>query len=172
MFRELNILKIFLESPTKEFNVREASRELKITPATASKFLKEYAKKSILIERKDRNFIFYKANLDSELYKDIKIFYSIRRIKDSGFIDEINKFYMKPAIILFGSARYGLDTAESDFDIAVISESTKEFPKKQAFEKILRRKIHLILTMDIKSIENKHLINNILNGIVLQGDVK
>ena len=41
MFKELNTMKIFLEEPNREFNIREASRILKIAPATASKELKE-----------------------------------------------------------------------------------------------------------------------------------
>ena len=35
MFKELNILKVFFESPNKEFNVREIARIVKIAPAQA-----------------------------------------------------------------------------------------------------------------------------------------
>src|SRR3989344_4419083 len=110
MFKKLNILKVFLESPNKEFNVREVARLMKMAPATISKELKVLAKKGILKERKDRRFNFYRANLESDYYRDIKVFYTLRKIKGSGFIESLNSFYGKPTIIFFGSAAYGIDT--------------------------------------------------------------
>jgi len=73
MFKELNNLKVFFESPAREFNVRETARILKIAPATASKRLKEFAKKGILKERKERFLNLYKPNFESELYLDLKL---------------------------------------------------------------------------------------------------
>lgn len=172
MFKELNILKIFLESPTKEFNIREFGRILKIAPATASSQLKFFAKKDILKERKERNLLLYKANLGSDIYLDIKKFYNTRKIKDSGLIEDINKFYLKPTISLFGSASNGLDTEDSDIDLLIISEKEKEFPNKELFEKKLNRKLQLFIVKKIKDLKNEHLINNILNGTILQGEIK
>jgi len=170
--KELNILKIFFESPTREFNVREASRILKIAPATASKELEKFAKKEILKKRDERMLKLYKANLDGELYKDLKIFYNIRKIKDSGLIEELNKFYLKPAVLLFGSVSQGLDIEDSDIDLVIISEKTIEFPKIKEFEKKLNRKIQIFALNKIKDLKNEHLINNALNGITIRGEIK
>lgn len=172
MFKELNILKLFFENPNKEFNVREVARLLKISPATASKKLKRLAKANILKKRKERILTLYKANLDNDFYRDLKIFYNIRKIKESGFLNALNKFYLKPVVILFGSCAYGIDTETSDFDLLIISEKTVKFPNIQKFEKKLNRKIQLFIVKEIKELKNKHLINNILNGIVLQGKIK
>ena len=54
MFKELNTLELFFESPIREFNVREMARLLKISPATASSELKKMAAKGILVKRKER----------------------------------------------------------------------------------------------------------------------
>ena len=62
MFKELNILRIFFDEPTRGFNVRETARLLKISPATASTYLKALAKKDILTERGGREF-FYLAQI-------------------------------------------------------------------------------------------------------------
>jgi len=172
MFKELNMLKVFFESPTKEFNVREIARMLKIAPATASKELKSFAKKGILKERKERMLNLYHADLDSDLYRDIKIFWNIRKLKESGLIDSLNQFYLKPAIILFGSASQGIDAETSDIDIVIISEKTANFPHIKEFEKKMGRNIQLFAVRDIKDLKNKHLISNVLNGIVLQGELK
>ena len=172
MFKELNTLKMFFEEPTKEFNVREVSRFLKIAPATASKELKCLAKKGLLKEKKERIYNFYSSNLDDELYKDMKVFYNIRKIKDSKLLEELNRFYLKPTVVFFGSSAFGLDIKESDFDLLIISEKNQEFPELKKFEGKINRRIQLFLVKDIKDLKNPHLINNILNGIILQGGIK
>ncbi|MDP2906654.1 MAG: nucleotidyltransferase domain-containing protein [Nanoarchaeota archaeon] len=172
MFKELNTLKMFFEEPTKEFNVREVSRFLKIAPATASKELKRLAKKGLLKEKKERIYNFYSSNLDDELYKDMKVFYNIRKIKDSKLIEELNKFYLKPTVVFFGSGAFGLDTKDSDFDLLIISEKKQEFLELKKFEGKINRRIQLFLVKDVKDLKNPHLINNILNGIILQGGIK
>jgi len=171
MFKELNIMKLFLEEPNREFNVREASRILKISPATASKELENLEKKRLLKKRDERMLKLYKANSEGEFSRDLKTFYNIRKIKDSGFMEELNKFYLKPTIILFGSASEGLDTEESDFDMIIISEKKKQFSVDK-FEKKLNRKIQLFVVKNLKELKNKHLINNVLNGLILQGEIK
>ena len=172
MFKKLNILKIFLEEPSREFNVREVARLLKISPATASKELKNLVKEDILKERKERMLNLYKANIGNDLYKDIKIFYNIRKLKESRIVSTLNKFYLKPTIIMFGSCASGMDTETSDFDLLIISEKTKEFPEIKKFEKKLNRKLQLFVVKEIKDLRNKHLINNILNGVIIQGRIK
>ncbi len=171
MFKELNILKSFFEDPEKGFNVREIARMLKIAPATASKKLKKFSRKNLLKLNEVGNLKIYKANLDSQLYKDIKLFYNIRKIKNSGLIEKLNELYLKPTVVLFGSAFYGEDVKDSDFDFLILSETKKEFKNKEKFEKKLNRKLQLFIVEDIGNLKNKHLVNNILNGLVLQGKI-
>lgn len=168
----MNTLKIFFEEPTREFNVREVARLLKISPVTASKELKKLAKDSILRMRKQKVFYFFKANLESDAYRDLKVYYNIRKIKDSGLLDALNVFYLKPTVVLFGSAASGTDDETSDFDILIISEKTKEFQEKRKFEKKLGRALQILVAKDIKGVRNEHLINSILNGITIQGLIK
>lgn len=172
MFKELNTLKLFFEEPTREFNVREVARILKISPATASKELKKLASRYFLKERQQRNLNLYKADLDNDSYRDLKVYYNLRKIRDSGLLDALNKFYLKPTIILFGSVASGLDTETSDFDLLVISEKTKDFPEIKKFEKKTNRKLQFFVVKDIKEIKNKNLINNMINGLILQGRIK
>ena len=166
------MLRLFFEEPSREFNVREVARLLKISPATASKKLKSLVKEGVLKERKERILNLYKANLEDELYRDLKIFYNMRKLKESGLVDALNKFYLKPTIVMFGSCAYGIDTETSDFDLLIISEKTKEFPEVKKFEKNLNRKLQLFVVKKIKDLRSKHLINNILNSITIQGKIK
>ncbi len=172
MFKELNMLRLFFDEPSREFNVREAARILKIAPATASKELRNLAAKGLLKGRKERLLVLYKANLESDFFKDLKTFYNIRKIRESGIVEELNRFYLKPTIILFGSGAFGFDIENSDLDLVVISEKTKEFPSADKFEKKLKRKLQLFVVRTIRDLRNPHLINNVLNGITLQGGIK
>lgn len=171
MFKKLNILKLFFEEPNREFNVRETARILKIAPATASKKLKDLSKRSILKHRKERVFDLYKANIESYAYKDLKVYYTIRKLRDSNLIESLNEFYLKPTMILYGSCSKGTDTETSDIDMIVISENTKEFPKKGEYEKKIGKNIHIFTVGKLSDLKNKHLINNVLNGILLEGEL-
>lgn len=171
---------LFFEEPSREFNVREVARILKMAPPTASKELKVFSKESVLKERDERNLILYKANLDSDYYRDLKVFYNIRKIR-TILLDKLNKFYLKPTIVLFGSASLGMDTETSDFDLLIISFEKKtvlldgvhNFPfLTKEIEKKLNRKLQIFVVKDIKELKNNHLINNVLNGITIQGKLK
>jgi len=168
----MNTLILFFEEPTKEFNVREVSRLVGISPASASKTLKRLAEESILKQRDERMLKLFKANLESEKYLDMKIFYNIRKIKESGLITSLNDFYLKPTIILFGSCATGLDTESSDVDLLVLSEKTNEFKNLKKFEEKINKTIQLFNVIQIKDLKNNHLINNIINGITIQGKIK
>ena len=171
MFKEINTLKLFFEEPTREFNAREVARIAKTAPATASSKLKEFAKQSILKHRKERMLDLYKADLESSSYKDLKLYWTIRKLRESGLIESLKEFYLKPAIILFGSCSKGIDTETSDIDIAVISEKTKEFPSREEYGKKLKRELQLFAVKNLKELRNEHLISNVLNGVILEGEL-
>lgn len=172
MFKEMNILRPFFEYPGREYNVREVARLLKISPATASKELKRLVQLGLLRERKERALNLYKADLESDLYRDVKRFYNVRKLKESGLIDSLNEFYLKPTIVLFGSASAGLDTETSDFDLLVVSEKAEAFPRVKGFEKKLNRRLEIFAVVKVTDLRNPHLINNAANGIPLQGRVR
>jgi len=172
MFKEFKILRIFFENPSRDFNVREVARILKLSPATTSKELKKLAKKGVLKKREERILNLYKSNIDNILYRDLKIFYNIRKIRDSGLIEELNKFYLKPTIVLFGSSSNGFDTENSDIDLLILSEKTKVFENLKKFEKKINRKIQLFVVKKLKDLKNEHLMNSVINGIVIQGELK
>ena len=160
-----------MDNPNKEFNVREIARIKSISPATASKALKSLHKDSFLKQRAFKNLVLYKANIESDKYRDLKIYYNIRKIKDSGLIEAINNFYLHPTIILFGSMSTGYDTETSDIDLVIISEKTTNLNLKP-FEKKLKRKIQIFLIRKISDLRNEHLINNVLNSITIQGSLE
>ena len=167
MYKKINIsiLEIFFQSPEQEFNVREVARLRNVSPATASKELHLLEKEKILKKREERNYLLFQSNLESDSYKDIKVYYMIRALRESGLINKLNDFYLKPTIVLYGSAT-------SDVDLIVISEKTEAITNLRVYEHKINRAIHLMNIKELKELKNEHLINNVLNGILVQGSIQ
>lgn len=163
------VLEPFLREPGREFGVRELARELEISPTTASTHLRACAKAGVLKERQKSNLKLYRRNIDSDFYRDLKVFHTVRTLKDSGLIDALNDFYPSPTIILFGSSSKGYDVFGSDVDLAVISENTEEFPKQSEYERKLGKELHIFAVKTLKGLRNEHLVSNVIDGITLQG---
>ena len=172
MSKELNMLRPFFGDPLREFNVREVARLLKINPTTASNKLKGLKEKGLLKHRKERNLDLYRADMESSAYKDLKIYYTIRKMRESGLIDALNEFYVKPTIIIFGSASKGLDTATSDIDVVIVSEKRSEFPSEKEFSRKVGRQLQFFTVRHLRELKNGHLINSVLNGIVVEGELE
>ena len=86
-------------------------------------------------------------------------------IKDVDELLPINK------AILFGSYAKGEDTERSDIDLYIETPSKKDITLEK-FEKKLKRNIQIFRHKNLFEIKNKDLVNNIINGIVLNGFVE
>ena len=168
-----DILDCFMINPEKEYHIRELARLTKKSPTTISKYLKMQEKTGILKSHRKFGHLLFKANTESSSFRDLKRFYNIKKLRDSGLIDFLVRHFNNPeAIVLFGSYCKGEDIPESDIDMLIITQLKKEVSLER-FEKILNRRIHLLLhsNNDIKTmkVKNKELLNNMLNGVVLYG---
>jgi predicted nucleotidyltransferase len=174
MEAKITILKPFFEEPNREYHIRELSRILKINHTTVRQKLTELVKEELLAVTKGKVYSSYKP-IASRKYLNLKLYYNLEKIRISGLVDNIEKAFDYPTIILFGSYATGNDDTTSDIDICVISNIKKEFDTEK-YEKILNRKIslHLFTKEKWKSMtkENKGLINNICNGIILSGQLE
>ena len=168
------IIEIFLKEPSREYYVREIAKRTGKSPTTASKHLKKWIKKKILIGEKKYNHLLFRVNTESRQYKLIKINYNMELLEICGLIEYLEEFYEKPhAIVLFGSFARGEDNENSDIDILVISSKKEIAANLEKFKKILGREIQLFIhsPAEIKKMtkENPALLNSWANGIVLRG---
>lgn len=167
------LIEFFIKEPERQFYVRELARILKKSPATISKYLKDYERKGALKLERKFNHLLFKANNEGKEFKQLKINYNLSLIKSSGIEDFLSKELNNPkAIILFGSFARGEDTEKSDIDMLAITSAKKDLDL-EIFEKKLGRKIQLFLFSE-KEIEkmkesNKELLNSWINGITLHG---
>jgi hypothetical protein len=170
MFKELNIMEPFFEAPKREFSVREAAKLLKVAPATASKALAELASLGLLTVREDRLANLYAANIGSDGYKDLKRYFTIRKLKESGFLEAINKRFASPTILLCGQAAEGNDTEADSIDLIVISGKKEVIPDKALFEQKLKRQLRIFAAANFNEIESSFL-KGVGSWIVLQGNL-
>jgi len=157
----------FFEDCYRRINVREYSRIIKVSPPTASKLLLDYSKKGLLLVQKDKNYIYYYANKNSKDFIDLSRIYW--RNKLFNLVDFLNKNLLDQTVILFGSLSKAEVKIDSDVDLCVIAH--KKDLNLNNFEKKIKRKIELRFFDSVNKI-NKGLVNNIVNGYVLNGRIK
>ncbi|RLI96702.1 MAG: hypothetical protein DRO96_02470 [Candidatus Aenigmatarchaeota archaeon] len=107
----------------------------------------------------------------NENYLLEKKLYNIKSLYVSGLVEFLKVELSNPSIILFGSYAKGEDTERSDIDLYIETPSKKDITLEK-FEKKLKRNIQIFRHKNLFEIKNKDLVNNIINGIVLNGFVE
>ncbi|MBU2561726.1 MAG: nucleotidyltransferase domain-containing protein [Nanoarchaeota archaeon] len=165
-----NTAGIFFNYPTNEHYLLEMSREIDLAHTSLKQNLNQLINEGIIKEkvnkRGNRKYPVYKADTDSQAYRQAKRAYNITTLLDSGLIQHLDDSLMPKCIVLFGSYARGEDVEESDIDIFIeCKEQTMDLAR---YEKALKRKIQLHFKKSFKDIPNE-MKNSIINGIVLKG---
>ncbi len=169
MLEIINTLKPFFEDNYRRINIREYARLQKISPPTASKILGELHKKQLLKKETDKQYIYYYTNKDSSLFIDFSRVYWKLVLEKFGIINFLEREFLSPITILFGSLSKAEVKKDSDIDLAIFTQTKKELDMK-AYEKQLKRKIQLFVFQKTADIKNQNLLNNILNGYRILGE--
>ncbi|MEK6616645.1 MAG: nucleotidyltransferase domain-containing protein [Bacteroidota bacterium] len=164
------ILRLFFIKAGTTLNARAIAIRLNVSQPAVSKALPLLEKEEFIKLRKDAE----SKRLSIELNRDrheiiwLKRADNLKQIYESGLAQFLYDSFPGATAILFGSYSTGEDTASSDIDIAIIGARKEAYFAK--FEKALERQIIINHYPSFQKI-NKHLLNNILNGIVLKGSV-
>lgn len=174
METKIAIMKPFFEDPDKKFQIRELSRIVKINHTTVRQYLNRLVKEGILKKIVGGTFSSYSIFISRE-YLNLKLYYNLEKIWNSGIINEISSKFDLPTIILFGSYAHSDDRKNSDIDLCIISNIKNEINLKK-YEKKLNRIVNLHIFNKRKWEEakkkNPHLVNSICNGLVLLGELE
>ena len=165
----VNSLAPFFEDSYRSISVREYAKLAKISPPTASKILKEFAKEHYLQQRGERRHLFFTLNVENEMAIDLCRLYWKQKLQKLS--QEFQAKLTGATGILFGSLAKAEAKSDSDIDIAILAPEKKVLDLKP-FEKSLGRKISLYWFKSLSDVQNEHLRNNILNGMLLFGKVK
>lgn len=154
----------------EKLSQREIAKLLNVSPTAVSKSVKKLLQKNLVRIEKTKNINFVSLNRDEQRIIELKRVENLKQIYLSGLSDYLLNNLHGATIILFGSYSRGEDIFNSDIDIAIIGRKEKKL-KLDKYEKLLNRNIHILFFESWNKI-NKHLKNNILNGIVLHGSVE
>ena len=168
MLKIINDLEPFFKDCYRRISVREYSRLSKISPPTASKLLEGYKKEGLLNGFQERNFNYYYANKENKAFVELSRIFWQNILDESGMLTEIERQFINPVVILFGSLSKAEAKSDSDMDIAVFASSKKK-TNLERFEKALGRKIQLFIFSRMQDVKSNELLNNILNGYKLIG---
>jgi len=174
MEMKLIVLKNFFEYPNRKFSIRELSRILKINHTSVRQHLNKLVNEGFLSLSREGVYSFYRLVLNKKTL-NLKLYYNLEKIRTSEIVEDLEKEYDFPIIVLFGSYAFGIDDITSDLDICLISNIKKEFLMEK-YEKVLNRKVSIhkfdrIFWNKTKK-SNPNLVNNICNGIVLSGELE
>lgn len=163
------VLNVFFDDPIKDFQLRQISRMIKLEHKSVLIYLKKLVKLGLIKINTSTLYKSYNSNTENEIFKKYKKIFNQLKISESGLIEFLDNELMPEVIILFGGYAKGTDVKDSDIDIFIQSKQQKINLDK--FEKILKRKIHLVFDKDLKYM-SKELKNNITNGIILSGNLR
>ena len=167
-----SILRLLFVKVGIQLNQRDISRLINVSQPAVMKALPNLKKEGLIKINQDKNSKRWAIELDRNNQRNIWL-KRVDNLKQMYEYDLVQFFYdnlQGATIVLFGSYSFGEDTINSDIDIAVIGVKNKELNLTK-FENIFERKIILNYYKSFKSID-KHLLNNILNGILLKGSVE
>ena len=175
MERKIYILEYFFLFPNRLFHIREIAKLKKINHATVRNYIKRLEQEGHIMPKLTTPFTSYKANTGSKKYLNLKMYYNLEKIRESGIVENLEKHFDYPTIVLFGSYSKAFDDEKSDVDLCIISE-IKTLLELSSFKKIIKRDVSLHLFDKRKWIESKKknpsLVNSICNGIVLSGQLE
>lgn len=153
-----NILKPFFEDVYREISVREYARMRKISPPNASSILKGLVKEGILVGREERNFLFFRADKESFLFKDLALAYWRFLLRRD--LSKLHERLLFPRVVLFGSVAKVENNKDSDLDL-FLDVKRREIDVKE-FNKKLGRNVQFHFR---DSLRNKELAENIEKGV-------
>ena len=161
------VFQIFVDEPMKVHYIKEIARKIELAHTSVIKHLESLEERGLIIREKGERFFGYRADRDNKDFLFYKKIFNLINIKESGLLDFIIDSLYPQTAILYGSYLRGEDIEKSDIDLFVVSKIKKRIDVDK-FEKILDRKIHIIIEKNLSRV-NKELIGEIKNGLVLYG---
>lgn len=157
------ILKFLSGFPNSTFFEKEIAEKSGLSSGATNSALKQLVKEELVILEKKGRMCFYSINYKNPVIKQWKVLNNV--IDISSVIEKIKDVSEK--IILFGSAKEGVNIDESDVDLFVITNSPEVVKKRIGNNK----KIQLITKTLLEFIELKskksEFYEEVNRGIVL-----
>ena len=165
------VLKELFMKPSSKFYIRELARLARLNPNTIINITNELEKQKIIKREAKKHVVEISLNFENKEVIWKKRLFNLNAIYSSGIIDFLAEEYSPQSISLTGDYSKGEDSEKSEIDIVVIS-SKKNIVKLEKFEKILGKKINLLLISDKIGKIPEEFFNDMLNSVVLYGRIE
>jgi len=159
--------RFFYKNPNVEVHLRGLAESLDCSPGFISKSIGSLVEENIVKEEKKGNMRTFTAKTSSTEYRNKKRGYNIEEVLTSGLPDYLENELYPDAIVLFGSYLKGMDTHDSDIDIAIIN-GREESLDLSSYEEDLERNVSLTKISSLDDAE-PDFANTLANGLVLKG---
>jgi len=116
------ILKFLLAHPDQKFYDRQISHLAGVSRAGTNFALRDLAKAGLLGSEKHGRMSYYHISLHSPLVREMKVFLNMVTLSD--LVETLRPLCRK--VVLFGSAAKGTNTAESDYDLLIITNEKQK----------------------------------------------
>jgi predicted nucleotidyltransferase len=125
----IRMAEFFFENPYQDFYLRELAKKLKISPFATKKYADLLIKESLIKEERKANLRYFRANMNSLFFRQLKIAFSMRALAESGLMEFLKEnLQAVSSITLFGSMAKGEDDQDSDVDLLIIGKVGKDRP--------------------------------------------
>jgi len=170
-YSRYKVIKVFLDSPTHGFKIREIARLIKLAPTSVRLHAEHLKKRKLIIEKKEKNYELktLHANRENPEFIFLQQQSIIFELKYSGIIEYLWESIVPKVIILYGSYAKGEAIEDSDIDLFIIGKEKNV--NVEFHEKKLNKKIHLTFAESFTQLPDE-LRNNIINGKILKGYLK
>lgn len=168
------VIALFFSFPERCFQLNQIVKLARVSKINANKIVNTLFKQEFITKEIIGKSWQVKCEKSHKFNKTKKIPYNLWLVYESGILEQIkSKIGAYKSIILFGSYRKGDDTENSDLDIAIQSftESKHEINefcliKNLGYRQNVEVSLHIFSNKNI----NKYLLDNIKNGVTLEGD--
>lgn len=178
---EARVINLILRDFTRDYNINQIAKELKLSPRGAYKILKKLEKNEIVLPRKIGNNIIYKINFKNSTTASLCQFVLTEKETTpytKVWINDLQQLRQFTDIaVLFGSV-LTKERQANDIDILLVFEKNNLAKVQEQIEKINTikpKKIHAIMQTKkdlINNLKNKDtaLLEEIKTGMILWGE--
>ena len=170
--KEDNMLKLFFNSPTKEWHFEEILKQANITRSKGAGWLKVFLRQGLVKKVKEKGKMpHYTGNYESAAYKNRKKLFALSELYNSGLLNHLASLPAADTVVLFGSFSRSDWYEKSDIDIFIYGDYSGL--KIAGFEQKLHRYIEIFNCKDKGELKKfgEGLLSNIIKGNLIKGDM-
>lgn len=118
----MQLLSFFLDNPSLQLSYTQLQKRTKLSKATLTKWLSHLCKENCIVVKEIGRNKLYNLNRNQAWIKQLKILFNLQQL---AFLTRIAS-EKQVEIYLYGSAARGEDTEQSDYDVLIIGNITRE----------------------------------------------